>query len=130
MLELACDVQSLDEAIPAAFLKELEHALDQAGTTLQEVVDDDHFGSTSAAQFFLEGATFLEVGYTLLEQFALACPAVFRTLYARHYGPLFAKAQRGQINWSEALEALPECLVEYAEGRVHAQLALEEEEGG
>ncbi|GEM_PF-4638085 len=128
MLDLAIDANTLDEAIPAQFLQDLEQALDQAGTTLQEVVGDDNFATTPAAQFYLAGATFLEVGYTLLEQLALSFPAVFRMLYVKHYGPLFQRAQRGQINWTEALDALPEFVVDYAENRVHAQLALSDDD--
>lgn len=117
-------VPSPDPVEIQAFLEKL----DAAGEALREVLEDHPDGDSPALPFYLDGSAFLETGYLMVEQLAPSFPAVFRALHDHHYGPLFEQARKGRISWSEALEALPEFLRDYAQEKVQTELMGEDED--
>lgn len=113
--------QPLDPAEVQAFLD----ALDEAGEKLRELIDAEDTAGLPAMQYYLDGSVFLEAGYLMVEHLGERFPDVYRALHG-HYLPAFERAERGQINWGEALEALPEFLREAATDHVHDELAQED----
>jgi hypothetical protein len=103
----------------AAFQAEL----DAAGEQLREVLGDHPEGDSPAIPFYLDGAAFLEAGYLMIEQLAQSFPQVFRALHQHHYDPLFKELRKGRMMWGEALEELPDFLRDYAQEKVQAELA-------
>lgn len=115
------------EALPPDEVQNFLEALDEAAEKLRELVDNDLPDDSPAIKEYLDGSTFIESGYTMVEQLAPEFPQVFRALKDLHYWPMFQKTQRGQISWAEALEAVPEFLREHAENRVQQELFADEE---
>ena len=114
--------QPLDATEIRTFLEQL----DEAGDRLRELVEEGPPPGGPAVQFYLDGAAFVEAGYTMVEELGERFPDVFRALYAV-YQPLFHKCQRGQMGWSEALEGLPVMLIEFAQEKVERELLDDEE---
>lgn len=109
--------QPLDADEIQAFLDEL----DEAGDQLRELVEEGPPPEGPAVKYYLDGAAFVEAGYTMVEQLGDRFPDVFRAMHAV-YAPLFQKTQRGQIGWAEALEGLPGFLSEFAQEKVARDL--------
>lgn len=115
--------QPVDADMIETFLAQL----DEAGDRLREMIEEGPPPEGPAIQYYLDGAAFVEAGYTMIEQLAERFPDVFMALYA-HYDPIFTETRKGRIGWSEALSHLPPFLREYAQERVERDI-IEDEEG-
>lgn len=116
------------QPLEASEIQTFLEALDEAGEKLRELLDAEAPGDSPAIQYYLDGSSFLESGYLMVEHLSDRFPAVFRALHDHHYWPLFERTRRGQISWGEALEGLPQFLREYATEKVHEDLFANEGE--
>ena len=115
------------EPMSSEAIQDFLEALDEAAEKLRELVDNEVADDSPAIKEYLDGSTFIEAGYTMVEHLAPDFPAVFRVMHDQHYWPMFQKTQRGQISWAEALVAVPEFLREHAENRVQQELFMDDE---